>query len=81
MVKGGRYDLYLLIVYCDAPKFLDFEIHNKLRNERIGRTKLIDHTYFLESYNPWQKLFLYWIAIGVETSIKFRDSEIVSLRK
>ena len=53
MVKGGPYDLYILIIYCDDPKYLDFEIHKKLRNERFGPTNLIDYAYFLESYNAW----------------------------
>lgn len=55
VVKGGSYDLYILIIYCDDPAFLDFEIHNRLRNERFGPTKLIDRAYFFESYNPWEK--------------------------
>lgn len=55
VVKGGPYDLYILIIYCADPAFLDFEIHNRLRNERFGPTKLIDHVYFFESYNPWTK--------------------------
>ena len=52
IVKGEPYDLYILIIYCDDPKFLDFEIISELRNKRFRPTNLIDHAYFLESYNP-----------------------------
>ena len=55
IVKGGPYDLYKLIIYCDDPEYLDFEIHNAIRNSRFGQTKLIDHAYFFESYDPWKK--------------------------
>ena len=52
---GGPYDLYILIMYCDDLSYLDIDIHNRLRNERFGPTKLIDHANFLESYNARTK--------------------------
>ena len=59
-VKDGPYDSYILIIYCDDPKFLDSKIQNELRNARFGPTKLIDHAYFLESYNPFKNCCPYY---------------------
>ena len=60
IVKDGPYDLYILIIYCDDPKFLAFDIHNELRNSRFGPTKLTDHAYFFQYYNPWKKCCPYY---------------------
>ncbi len=59
-VKDGPYDLYILIIYCDDPKFLAFKIYKKLLNARFGPTNLIDHAYFLESYNPFKNCCPYY---------------------
>ena len=54
-VKGGTYDEYILIIYCDDPRFLDYEILDAIRKEQFAPTRLIDRVYFLESYCPWEK--------------------------
>ena len=54
-IKGGPYDEYILIIYCDDPRFLDFEIQDAIRKEKFGPVSLIDRVYFLESYCPWKK--------------------------
>ena len=54
-VKGEPYDEYILIIYCDDPYFLDYEILDAIRKEQFAPTRLIDRVYFLESYCPWQK--------------------------
>ena len=55
IVKGGPYDSYILIIYCDDPMFLDHGIQNAIRNAQFGPTSLIDRAYYLESYLPWEK--------------------------
>ena len=54
-VKGGPYDQYILIIYCDDPLFLDYEILEAIRKAQFDPTSLIDRAYFLESYCPWEK--------------------------
>ena len=59
-VKGGPYDEYILIIYCDDPRFLDYEILDAIRKEQFGPASLIDRVYFLESYCPWKKCCPYF---------------------
>ena len=41
-VKGGPYDEYILIIYCDDPRFLDYEILDAIRKEQFSSASLID---------------------------------------
>ena len=54
-IKGGSYDQYILIIYCDDPRFLDSEILNAVRGTQFGSANLIDRAYFLQSYCPLEK--------------------------
>ena len=54
-VQGGRYDLYILVIYCDDHCFLDYEVMVAIREARFTRPRLIDRAYFLASYDPWQR--------------------------
>ena len=54
-VRGERYDLYFLVIYCGDPCFLTHDVLVSIREARFERTHLINRAYFLESYNPWQK--------------------------
>ncbi|MDE0154812.1 MAG: hypothetical protein OXS28_04310 [Gammaproteobacteria bacterium] len=53
--KGGPYDLYILIVYCDDPLILDYENLKAIRDSDFPATQLIDRVYFLQSYCPFEK--------------------------
>lgn len=53
-VQGGRYDLYILVICCDDPCYLDYEVMLAIRDARFTRPRLIDRAYFLASYDPWQ---------------------------
>ena len=51
-IKGGSYDVYVLIIYCDDPYFLTYENIEAIRRAQFARTNQIDRAYFLESYLP-----------------------------
>ena len=53
-IKGGRYDTYVLIIFCDDPYFLTYENIEAIRKAQFEPTKQIDRVYFLESYLPWE---------------------------
>ncbi len=55
VLKGGPYEQYILIIYCDDPRYLDTENLNALRNHHFPETSLIDRVFFLESYCPSQQ--------------------------
>jgi hypothetical protein len=54
-VKGGPYSQYLLIIYCDEPRVLDYELIESIRSRSFGPTKLLSRVFFLMSYSPWEK--------------------------
>ena len=54
-VRGGPFDLYILVVYCDDACFLDYETMVAIRETRFTRPRLIDRAFFLASYDPWQR--------------------------
>ena len=54
-VKGGPYDKYILVVYCDEPRVLDYHLIEYVRSEHFPKTKLIDRAFLLFSYNPREK--------------------------
>ena len=53
--RGGIYDVYILVIYSDDPSFLDYESLEAVREAKFERTSLIDHAYFLTSYDPWKR--------------------------
>ena len=53
-VLGGPYDQYILVIYCDDPGYLDFQVREAIGKTQFGPTHLIDRAYFLESYCPWE---------------------------
>ena len=55
VLKGGPYDLYILIVYCGDPVILDYDNIEAIRASSFPATQLIDHAYFLWSYCPIEK--------------------------
>ncbi len=54
-IKGGPYSRYVLIIYCDEPRFLDYDLIVHVRSCDFGPTKLLDRVFFLMSYIPWEK--------------------------
>lgn len=54
-IKGGPYSRYVLIIYCDEPRFLDYDLIEHVRSCDFGPTKLLDRVFFLMSYIPWEK--------------------------
>ncbi len=54
-VRGGPFDLYILVVYCDDACFLDYETMVAIRETRFTRPRLIDRAFFLTSYDPMQR--------------------------
>lgn len=53
-VKGGPYDEYVLVVYCDDPRVLDYRLIEYVRGARFPRTTLISRAFLLFSYSPWE---------------------------
>ncbi len=54
-VKGGPYDIYILIIYCADPEYLTFDILNEIKKATWHPTSLIDRVYFLQDYYPGEK--------------------------
>ena len=54
-VKGGPYSQYLLIIYCDEPRVLHYDLIEYIRRVKFGPTKLLSRVFFLMSYSPWEK--------------------------
>lgn len=54
-VKGGPYSQYILIIYSDEPRILNYQLIEFVRTCRFGPTKLLDRVFFLMSYSPWEK--------------------------
>ncbi len=51
-VKGGPYDEYLLVIYCDDPRALFDPLIEYLRGARFAHTTRIDRAFLLLSYCP-----------------------------
>jgi hypothetical protein len=51
-IEGGPYDQYVLVIYCDEPQILDFDLIEYMRHCEFGPTTLIDRAFFLMSYDP-----------------------------
>lgn len=54
-VKGGPYKQYLLVIYCDDPRVLDYELIEHVRGSRFSSTRLLNRAFLLFSYSPWEK--------------------------
>lgn len=54
-VKGGPYSQYLLIIYCDEPRVMHYDLIEYIRSVKFGPTKLLSRVFFLMSYSPWEK--------------------------
>jgi len=52
-LKGGPYDEYVLVIYCDEPRVLNFSLIEAIRAHTFEWTTLIDRAIFLMSYSPW----------------------------
>ena len=55
IVCGGPYKKYILVIYCDDPDYLDYQVLETIRETKFGPTRLIDRAYFLESYSPYER--------------------------
>jgi len=53
-VKGVPYDEYVLVVYCDDPRVLDYHLIDYVRGVRFPRTTLIKRAFLLFSFSPWE---------------------------
>lgn len=53
-VHGGPYDHYVLLIYCDERRVLDYGLIEALRSHLFSKTKLITKIIFLMSYLPWE---------------------------
>ena len=54
-VCDGPYKQYILVIYCDDPSYLDYQVLETIRETQFGPTRLIDRAYFLESYSPHER--------------------------
>ena len=52
--RGGPYDEYVLIIYCDEPRVLDYGLIEYVRGTTFPRTTLIDRAFLLFSFSPWE---------------------------
>ncbi len=64
-VKGGPYDEYVLIIYCDEPRVLDYGLIQFVRGAVFPPTTLIDRAFLLLSYSPWEG-FCPYIALNLD---------------
>lgn len=53
-VIGGPYDEYVLIIYCDEPRVLDYRLIEYMQGATFPRTTLIDRGFVLFSFDAWQ---------------------------
>ena len=54
-IKGGIYESYILVIYCDDSRYLDCGVIEEIRNSTFGTTNRIDVVFLLMSYSPWEK--------------------------
>jgi hypothetical protein len=54
-VKGGPYNQYILIIFCDEPRVLDYGLIEYVRSCEFEAAKLLDKVFFLMSYSGWEK--------------------------
>jgi hypothetical protein len=54
-VKGGPYSQYILIIYSDEPRILDYHLIEFVRTCKFGPTRFLNRVFFLLSYSPWEK--------------------------
>lgn len=54
-VKGGPYQIYIVLVYSDDPLIRDYDIIEYVRNCEFPATRLINRAFLMLSYNPWEK--------------------------
>ena len=54
-MKGGPYRIYVLLIYCDEPRVLDYDLIEHVRGHAFPATTLIDRAFLLFSYSPWEK--------------------------
>ena len=54
-VKGGPYQQYVLVIYCDDPRVLHYDLIEHVRSYAFLSTRLIDRAFLLFSYSPWEK--------------------------
>ena len=54
-VKGDPYEVYLLLIYCDEPRVLDYNLIKAIEGCTFPSTMLIDRVFVLFSYSPWEK--------------------------
>jgi hypothetical protein len=53
-VKGGPYDEYVLVIYCDEPRVLDYGLIEYVRGTSFPGTKLLNRAFLLFSFSPWE---------------------------
>ncbi len=53
-VKGGPYHEYVLVIYCDEPRVLDYHLIEHVRGHSFPRTKVINRAFVLFSYSAWE---------------------------
>lgn len=51
-VKGGPYEEYVLVIYCDDPRVMDCDLINFVSTYSFSRTNLLDKVYLLFSFSP-----------------------------
>lgn len=54
-VRGGPYCQYVLVIYCDEPRVLDYQLIEYVRAAQFSRTRLINRAFLLFSYNSWEE--------------------------
>ena len=54
-VKGSPYHEYVLLIYCDEPRVLDYDLIEHVCGHAFPATTLIDRAFLLFSYSPWEK--------------------------
>ncbi len=58
-VKDGPYDDYILVIYCDDPRVLDYRLIEYVRGARFRRTTLIKRAFLLFSFDPREQFCPY----------------------
>ena len=50
-IHGGPYAHYMLLIYCDEPRVLDYGLLDSVRYMTFSTTRLINRAFLLLSYN------------------------------
>jgi hypothetical protein len=80
-VKGGPYPQYVLVIYCDEPRVLHYDLIEYVRGAKFPGTKLIDRVFLFFSYSPWEEscpyIELQLSGVSLPAAVDARNSGVL----